>query len=257
MSEQIKRVVNAFTQQAKSFDQYQQVFSKEAYNRFALLHMNLRPTDDVLEVAAGTCAFGRVVAPHVHHITELDVTEAMLSIGRAAATAQGITNVSFVQGEAEHLPFADASFDCVMSRLAFHHFADPKVVTAEMRRVLKPDGWLVIIDMRAREEALRETADRIEKLRDPSHVRCLPEAEFRCFVSGMKVTFCETIPLPVSLSAWMDVTDVPAPVRADITQAMESELAGNSSTGFEAYWEDGRIMFCHRWMLLVARKEGR
>ena len=256
MSEQIKRVVSAFTQQAKAFDQYQQAFSKEAYNHFALSHMNLHPTDDVLEVAAGTCAFGRVVAPHVHQLTELDVTEAMLSIGRATASEQGITNVSFVQGEAEHLPFADASFDCVMSRLAFHHFADPKVVIAEMRRVLKPGGRLVIIDMRARDEALRETADRLEKLRDPSHVRCLSEAEFRCLVSGMKVTFCETIPLPVSLSAWMDLTDVPAPTRAEIMQAIEAELGGNAPTGFEAYWEDGRLMFCHRWMLLVARKEG-
>ena len=220
MNKQIKRVVNAFTQQAKTFDQYQQVFSKEEYNRFALSHMNLQSADNVLEVAAGACGFGRIVAPFVHHVAELDATEAMLSIGRATASEQGIANVSFMQGEAEHLSFADASFDCVMSRLAFHHFADPKVAIAEMRRVLKPGGQLVIIDMRAREEALREKADCIEKLRDPSHVRCLSEAEFRCFVSGMKVTFCETIPLPVSLSAWMEVTNVPAPTRAEITQAM-------------------------------------
>ncbi len=254
MSEQIKRVVSAFSRQAKTFNQYQQAFSKEEYNRFALSHMDLQATDNVLEVAAGTCGFGRAVAPHVHHITELDVTEAMLNIGREAASEQGMTNVSFVQGEAEHLPFADASFDCVVSRLAFHHFAEPKAAIAEMRRVLKSGGRLVIIDMRAREEALRETADRIEKLRDPSHVRCLSEAEFRCLADGMRVTFCETIPLPVSLLDWMDVTEVPAPARAEITQAMEAELCGGLPTGFEAYREDGRIMFCHRWMLLAARK---
>ena len=255
MNKQIERVVDAFTQQAKTFDQYQQVFTKEEYNRFALSRMGLQATDDVLEVAAGTCGFGRVVAPFVHHVAELDVTEAMLNIGREAAEKQGMTNVSFVQGEAEHLPFADASFDCVMSRLAFHHFADPKAVMAEMRRVLKPGGKLVIIDMRAREEELRETADRMERLRDPSHVRCLSEAEFRFLVGGMRVTFCETIPLPVSLSAWMDVTEVAEPARLEITQAMEAELTGASPTGFEAYREDGRIMFYHRWMLLVAQKE--
>lgn len=64
---------------------------------------------------------------------------------RAEAERTGINNVSFVQGMVEIMPFADASFDMVMSRLAFHHFQDPEIVFAEMVRVLKSGGKLVIV----------------------------------------------------------------------------------------------------------------
>ncbi len=60
------------------------------------------------------------------------------------------------------------AFDIVISRLAFHHFANPKRCFSEMARVLKPGGKLVVIDMEAAEEALRATEDEIETMRDPS-----------------------------------------------------------------------------------------
>ena len=77
----------------------------------------------------------------------------------------------FVKGYAEDLPFLDNSFDIVFSRLAFHHFTDVNAVFAEMVRILKPGGKLVMIDMEAAEEALRASEDEIETLRDPSHVK--------------------------------------------------------------------------------------
>ncbi|MFR4483233.1 class I SAM-dependent methyltransferase [Sellimonas intestinalis] len=54
-----------------------------------------------------------------------------------------------------------------MSRLAFHHFPNPKRCFSEMARVLKTGGKLVVIDMEAAEEALRNTENEIETLRDP------------------------------------------------------------------------------------------
>lgn len=255
-SEQISKVIVEFTKQAETFNEYQKAFSKEEYNDFAVSHMELKGTESVLEVAAGTCAFGRTVAPHVGHVTEFDVTEAMLEVGKQETKNAGISNVSFVLGTAEQVPFEDSSFDVVMSRLAFHHFEKPETVYREMVRLLRPGGKLVIIDMKARDENLRNVADAIERDRDPSHVRCLSENEFieMAKTESISVDFCETIAVPVSLEAWMDVTKVSEPVRDRIRKLMQSDVNGSDKTGFEPYIMDGQLYFDHRWMLMICKK---
>lgn len=81
-----------------------------------------KKTDHVLEVAAGTCICGRAFAPFVHEVICLDVTPAMLAVGKMQAEKQAYNNMMFVTGDAEELPFLDYSFDVVISRLAFHIF---------------------------------------------------------------------------------------------------------------------------------------
>ena len=67
-----------------------------------------------------------------------------------------------MQGDAENLPLPDNSFDIVISHLAFHHFPNPKRCFSEMVRFLKISGKMVVIDMEAAAEALRNTEDEIE-----------------------------------------------------------------------------------------------
>ena len=107
----------------------------------------------------------------------LDLTPAMLSVGKEQAEKQEFGNMTFVIGEAGELPFLDNSFSIVISRLAFHHFPDVNRPFSEMARVLKSGGKFVFIDMEATEENLRTTQDKIETLRDPSHIRNLSQAE--------------------------------------------------------------------------------
>lgn len=256
MRQQIETVRTEFTKQAKYFNEYQKVFSKEEYNRFAIEAIGFQKSDVVLEVAAGTCAFGRRIAPYVRQIVELDATEAMLRVGREEGEKGGITNAVYQIGLAEELPFPDGSFDAVVSRLAFHHFERIEAPFAEMCRVLKPGGKLAVIDMEAREERLRDAADDLERLRDPSHVRCIPREEFRELArrNHLEVVFCERKRIPVQAEAWMDVTEVPEEKRAMIRRAMAEDIAGGAKTGLEPYEESGRIMFDHLLLLLVAQK---
>lgn len=79
--------------------------------------------DAVLEVAAGICACGRALAPLAGNVVCLDMTPAMLSVGKAEAEKANLSNMTFVRGDAMELPFLDNSFDIVLSRLAFHHFS--------------------------------------------------------------------------------------------------------------------------------------
>lgn len=79
--------------------------------------------DAMLEVAAGICACGRALAPLAGNVVCLDMTPAMLSVGKAEAEKLIFLNMTFVRGDAMELPFLDNSFDIVLSRLAFHHFS--------------------------------------------------------------------------------------------------------------------------------------
>lgn len=246
-----------FTKQSGAFNEYQNVSSKEKCTDQILEELELSGQEQVLEVAAGTCALGRKIAPQVKHIVELDAVDAMLSKGKEENEKTGIDNASYVLGVAESLPFLDSSYDVVISRLAFHHFVDPRTVMEEMARVLKENGKLVILDMVAKDEAFREKADYYEKLRDPSHVKKLTEKEFVQLLNdcGLKVEYQENVVIPMNLENWMNLTAPAIEIREEITAAMRAELAGCARTGFEPYEEEGSVKFNHNWTLMIAGKK--
>jgi SAM-dependent methyltransferase len=138
------------------------------------------PDDTVLDVACGggivVCAF----APHVRHATGIDMTPAMLDRARNLVAEKGIANVTWHEGDVTSLPWPDASFTIVVTRFAVHHFPEPEAVLREMVRVCAPGGRVVVVDTMASADPAKAAAfNRLEKLRDPSHVRALPLAELR------------------------------------------------------------------------------
>jgi ubiquinone/menaquinone biosynthesis C-methylase UbiE len=98
----------------------------------------------VLEVAVGT-GLNLPSYPDDAVITGVDVSPAMLDQARARARRLG-RDVDLVVGDAQALPFDDASFDTVVCALGLCSFADPKGAIAEMKRVLRPGGHLILID---------------------------------------------------------------------------------------------------------------
>ena len=256
ISTNAKAIQASFTRQAENFETKAMSFSKQEYLEHTVSCANPKKTETVLEVAAGTCVCGRSLAPLVQKVTCLDMTAAMLAVGKDMAEKEGLCNMNFVQGDAERLPFLDDGFDIVISRLAFHHFANPKRCFSEMARVLKPGGKLVVIDMEAAEETLRAVEDEIETLRDPSHMRNLSRNDFAGLFENyhLTITAADCTEIPVSLTAWLALTQTSEGVAAKITQRLRDEMAGGSLTGFQPYEKDGEIYFNQRWLMMIGEK---
>ncbi len=134
----------------------------------------------VLDAGCGAGHTALTFAPHVAHVTGVDLSEAMLAQCRQNAAARNLTNVDFRRGDVEALPFEDASFDLVVSRYSAHHWPQPQQALREIRRVLRPGGSFVLSDIVSFNDFTLDThLQAIELLRDPSHVRDHTVAQWR------------------------------------------------------------------------------
>jgi SAM-dependent methyltransferase len=100
---------------------------------------------------------------------------------------------------AEDLPFAEGSFDVVACRVAAHHFSDVGAAVAEMARVSR--GLVLVAD----NLFIGDAAEEADRVRDPTHVRNLGEAEWRALLegAGLRIDASDVIDKPIELDAWL------------------------------------------------------
>jgi arsenite methyltransferase len=119
----------------------------------------------VLDLGSGAGTDSLVAAQMVGEagrVTGIDMTREMLAKARTAATEIGATNVDFVEGEAEHLPFEDETFDVVISNGVIDLIPDKDAVFAELHRVLVPGGRLQIADVTIQNPVSEEGRGKID-----------------------------------------------------------------------------------------------
>lgn len=146
------KVRSMFAAIARSYDLNNRLHSlwrDQAWRRFAVRKADLRPAERVLDVACGTGdlteAFARAGAAQV---VGLDFTFEMLEIARRKASGLGerARSVSYIQGDAQALPFSDSGFDVVSIAFGIRNVQDPAQALREFRRVLRPGGRLVVLE---------------------------------------------------------------------------------------------------------------
>jgi ubiquinone/menaquinone biosynthesis C-methylase UbiE len=189
-------IVDQFSKQAIAFSTAKTIADGKAL-QLLIDSVGAGSDDTVLDVACGggnvVCAFARVA----RHVTGIDVTPAMLDRARTVAREQSLANVSWHQGQATSLPYADGTFTIVVTRFSFHHFIEPLAVLKEMVRVCAPGGRVLVADMHTSTDSVKGAEfNRMELLRDPSHVRALPVAELKALfpaagLAEAKITFYE------------------------------------------------------------------
>lgn len=172
----------------RRFDRWAGSYERDRRSRFnaktqheALEALNLRPGDRFLDVGCGSGAAVRAAAPVAEHAVGVDLSPKMIS--RAIELASGLANVEFVVSDSEALPFPDGSFTAVLCTASFHHYPNPAAALAEMARVLRLDGRVVIADG-VRDRPAARIADAILRRVDRSHIRLYRTDELAALVGG-------------------------------------------------------------------------
>jgi len=146
----------------------------------------VRPGGDerALDVGTGAGALAFALAPSVGEVVGLDPVPELLELARARA----LPNTEFVEADGTALPFPDGSFDLVGTHRTLHHVAEPDRVVAELARVTRDGGRVLVVDQLAPDDAAEAAAlHEFETVRDPSHERLLTDAELRELFSANRL----------------------------------------------------------------------
>lgn len=176
-SEHDARIVAQFTRWAKPFGDLPLHSQADAMARLRAAAA-VTATSKVLDVACGPGIVACTLAAEAGHVTGIDLTPAMLEQAKARQSQAGLGNLDWRLGDAANLPFADESFDVVVTRYSFHHIREPARVLAEMRRVCRKGGRILVVDATPSPET-QAAYDRMETLRDPSHASALTQQQLR------------------------------------------------------------------------------
>ena len=163
-SEKARRVAEVFDSVAPRYDLMNDLMSAglhRAWKAFTVQLAGLRPGQRVLDVASGTGDLARAFAQRVQPggmVVATDINGAMLAEGRRRLLDAGVC-VPAAQCDAEHLPFADASFDRVSVAFGLRNMTHKEAALAEFRRVLRPGGKLLVLEFSRPWEPLRPLYD--------------------------------------------------------------------------------------------------
>ncbi|SCU96404.1 LAFA_0G06150g1_1 [Lachancea sp. 'fantastica'] len=166
----------------------------------------------VLDLGCGGGHVSYCVAAHVGQVVACDVTQEMLASVKQEAEKRDLKNVTTVQAYAEKLPFADGEFDAVFCRFTTHHWDDAMAGLREARRVLKPAGIAVFIDVVAPVSPLYDTwLQTVELLRDVSHTRDFSVAEWATLLAsaGFVIESTGTHRVRMEFQTWITRTKTP------------------------------------------------
>jgi SAM-dependent methyltransferase len=202
--------------------------------------------DPALDVATGGGHTAVYLARRGVRVTASDLAPGMLAQGTALASSQGFT-VNTALHTAEALPYADGTFGTVTCRVAAHHFSSVERFLSEAFRVLRPGGWLLVIDGGAPDGAPVAAAwlHEVEKLRDPSHGRFLASAEWsaRARAAGFEVRRCEVQPFKQPDLEWYFETAATSETNRAAVRRLVLEAPDEVRRVLGLGEEDGRVVW--------------
>lgn len=243
-----------------------------AYNRIAVPHeaherrqfaawVRTGCQDSVLDVGCGPAALARLMARRAKRVLGLDLSYRMLEAARLVQKAP--SNLLFTQGNAERLPFPDASFDLVTCTYSFANFPDPLKALREMARVACASGRIALMEVIAPQDPARHAyLNRLEAQRGHFHVRILSHDEYLALFenTGLFLISSKTLRRRQLCREWLRLSPAASNrqranrLRRMILNSVEGDLAGLHPR------RRGRKLFLYyqtAWFLLQPNREAR
>ena len=210
--------------------------------------------DQVLDVACGPGLVACAFAPHARQVTGIDITPAMIEQARRLQSEKQLKNLTWQVGDVLPLPFPEASFSIVLTRYSLHHFLNPEAVLAEMVRVCRTGGRVMVADVVLPPEKAG-AYNRMERQRDPSHTRALTYPEMAEIVGASGLTNLRTGHYRVEMELEKQLSaSFPNPGDADrIRRLFEADL-GVDDLGVGAHRQGTEIHFAYPILVVVGEK---
>jgi len=206
-----------------------------------------------LDLGCGGGHASFAIAPHVGEMTAYDLSAEMLAAVAQEGARRGFANLKTQQGTVEKLPFADASFDFVVTRFSAHHWHDIRCGLREARRVAKRGASAMFMDAVPPEAPLLDTfLQTIEMLRDPSHVRDYSVSQWSQMLreAGFEPASAVERRIRLDYASWIARMQTP-PVYADAIRALQKDMSEDVVKHF-AIEADGSFMLDVMSMKAVA-----
>jgi ubiquinone/menaquinone biosynthesis C-methylase UbiE len=159
-----------------------------------------------LDSGTGSGALAFALAPHVREVVGVDLVPELLE--QARKRAERFPNVTFLEGDATKLPLDYATFDLTGTLRTLHHIARPELAVAELVRVTRVGGRLLVVDQIAPVDPLAAAElNRFERARDPSHTRALADVDLRGLFesNGLVLLRAEYEREPRDLDSYLDL----------------------------------------------------
>ncbi|TAM83310.1 MAG: SAM-dependent methyltransferase [Candidimonas sp.] len=194
----------------------------------------------LLDIGCGAGHLSFALAPALERVVALDSSPHMLTTVTNEANARRLRNIATCRAAAERLPFAAHEFDVVATRYSAHHWRNLPAALGEMQRVVKPDGYVLIIDLEGEEDPLVDThLQAMELLRDLSHVRDRAPSEWMRLLAAAGFTRVrhQSWPTRLEFHSWVTRMRTPAD-RVAVIRALQQQAANDVTTAL-AIEEDG------------------
>jgi ubiquinone/menaquinone biosynthesis C-methylase UbiE len=239
------------------YDRPQLTFNNSDDAEWILRSLALQSHFRVLEVAAGTGQLSRAISPYVRQTIALDRDRSKLDGGLAIARQIGLTNLAIQRGLAEKLPYADETFELVIIRFGLHHFDRPDIVLAEMKRVCRKGGRVVVIDRVAPgNSSWASEYDRLEKLRDSSHVQLFKLYELKQLFrdTGLSSIRTDSRDFPIDFQTWIELKLTAPELEYRFYVDLKHDIEGKAITGMRPFWQDDRLFFMQIVAIVIGQK---
>jgi ubiquinone/menaquinone biosynthesis C-methylase UbiE len=253
--EQNAAIRDQFGKQASSYARLVRNRTDPAFTRLVEA-LKITSVDHVLDVGCGTGLLSLSLAGVAGQVTGIDLTPEMLAQARALQTELKISNVRWQQGDILPLPFPDAAFPIVVTKATFHHLTDPAAALAQMARVCAPGGRIAVSDLTP-DRAKVDFFDRVERLRDPSHLHALPAEDLRQLgrTAGLAEVALWQSSTEMPFEAVL-ATSFPEPGNLERVRELyrEDAVSGQDRLGMSARAVSGRILVSYPMTTVVWRR---
>ena len=210
----------------------------------------------MLDVACGPGMVACEFAKHARHVTGIDITPAMIEQAEKRQRELSLENLTWAVGDAVPLPYADNSFSLVITRYSFHHLLAPNKALAEMIRVCRPDGRVMVADV-AVDSDKSEFYDRLEIMRDPSHTHALTHEEFATLFKKSGFLDCRQSAYGVDIELETQLrASFPNPGDEPKLREMVTSDIGINNIGINARRENEKVMYTVPIGVFIGQKVG-